>query len=133
MFIFCVGYYTYLMKPVTFGTLVTSRSPLGSNCFGRPSLLQLCIVPSGIHFVRLLDMVEKWQPTILKLMHIRHRILHNLKKQNNDASKVLYKAFRHCFVVLLNESKANYFQRFFHINGSNMKLPSLYTKMPRCK
>ena len=53
---------------------------------------------------------------------IRDRILNKVKKQGNDATKALYKKFKNRVVVLLKESKANYFHNFFHTNGNNMKL-----------
>ena len=56
------------------------------------------------------------------MMHIRDKVLSKLKKKSDDATKALYKNFRNRVVVLLKESKTNYFHNFFYTNGNNMKL-----------
>ena len=58
---------------------------------------------------------------IQKMIRIRDWILRKLKKNNNESLIDLYKQFRNCVSVSLNESKASYFYKHFQQNSNNMK------------
>ena len=58
---------------------------------------------------------------ILKMIRIRDRILHKLKKQQTPDNLKLYKKFRNRVSNELKESKARYFHDYFTTNSQNMK------------
>ena len=58
---------------------------------------------------------------IQKMMRIRDRLFRNLRLNNDQSLKDLYKKFRNRVSDSLRESKASYFYNYFQKNSNNMK------------
>ena len=58
---------------------------------------------------------------IQKMMRIRDRLFHKIKRDNDTPLKDLYKKFRNRVSKSLKECKASYFYNYFQRNSNNMK------------
>ncbi len=58
---------------------------------------------------------------IQKMMKIRDKILHKLKKNKSANNLTLYKKFRNRVSNEIKQSKARYYYNYFHENNNNMK------------
>ena len=58
---------------------------------------------------------------IQKMMRIRDRLFHKIKRNNDTSLKDLYKKFRNHASKSLKQCKASYFYNYFQRNSNNMK------------